>query len=176
MLHPVVSTADVFHQNRGIGPLQLLLWKDNFGWTTLKLSYSTMRKRITCYVRTWLFLYPRIHTGVGHTDNESAQHFWLGKTLTKCSCAPDRVLNLRSLDLRVKKSYSLLLLFIISSPTLYQLSHPITPTVLLYSTLQAVGTPSGVNWQHCLEILYYNSVNKANAVWMNTSAKDQLSL
>ena len=24
----------------------------------------------------------RIHTGVGHTDSESAQHFWLEKTLT----------------------------------------------------------------------------------------------
>ena len=31
-------------------------------------------------VRTWSFLRMHIHTGVGHTDSESAQHFWLGKT------------------------------------------------------------------------------------------------
>ena len=35
----------------------------------------------------WLFLCVRIHTGVGHTDNESAQHFWLGKTLTFFLCS-----------------------------------------------------------------------------------------
>ena len=28
-------------------------------------------------VRTWSFLCVRIHTRVGHTDSESAQHFWL---------------------------------------------------------------------------------------------------
>ena len=30
-------------------------------------------------VRTWWFLCVCIHTGVGHTDSESALHFWLGK-------------------------------------------------------------------------------------------------
>ena len=29
----------------------------------------------------WSFLCVRIHTGLGNTDSESAQHFWLGKTL-----------------------------------------------------------------------------------------------
>ena len=37
-------------------------------------------------VRTWSFLCVRIHTGIGHTDSESAQHVLLGKTLTNCSC------------------------------------------------------------------------------------------
>ena len=32
-------------------------------------------------MRTWSFLCMCIHMGVGHT-NESAQHFWLSKTLT----------------------------------------------------------------------------------------------
>ena len=56
--------------------------------------------------------YVRVYTwmGVGHTD-KSAPIFWLGKTLTNFSCAPDRV---RTSDLWI------------SSPTLYQLSHPIT--------------------------------------------------
>ena len=62
-------------------------------------------------VRTWSFLCVRIHTGVGHTGNESAQHFWLGKTLTNFSCAPDGV---RTSGLWI------------SSPMLYQLSHPIS--------------------------------------------------
>ena len=31
-------------------------------------------------VRVWSFLCVRIHIGFGHTDRESAQHFWLGKT------------------------------------------------------------------------------------------------
>ena len=60
-------------------------------------------------VRTWPFLCMRIHTGVGHTKNESAQHFWLGKTLTNCSCAPD---GFRTSGLSI------------STPTLYDSSHP----------------------------------------------------
>ena len=31
----------------------------------------------------WSLLCVRIHTGVGHTNSELAQHFWLGKTLSK---------------------------------------------------------------------------------------------
>ena len=31
-------------------------------------------------VRTWSFSCVRVHTCVGHTDSESAQQFWLGKT------------------------------------------------------------------------------------------------
>ena len=60
---------------------------------------------------TWSFLYVRIHTGVGHTDSESAQQFWLGKTivfLTELGCEP-RVMDGIHWILR---------------PTLYQLSHP----------------------------------------------------
>ena len=34
--------------------------------------------------RTWSFLCVRIHTGVGHTDSESAEHFWLWKTQFFC--------------------------------------------------------------------------------------------
>ena len=60
-------------------------------------------------VRTWSFLCVRIHTGIRHTD-ESAQYFWLEKTLTIVSCVPDRV---RILGLWI------------SSPALYQLSHPV---------------------------------------------------
>ena len=33
-------------------------------------------------VITWSFWCVRIHTGVWHTDNESAQHIWLWKTIT----------------------------------------------------------------------------------------------
>ena len=52
----------------------------------------------------------RIHTGLGHTENESAQHFWLRKP--QCfSCAANGVRTLGHLNL---------------SPTLYQLSHPVT--------------------------------------------------
>ena len=49
-------------------------------------------------MRTWSFLCVRIHTGVGHTDSESAQHFWLGKTDNFFLCSW-RDSNLRSLDL-----------------------------------------------------------------------------
>ena len=38
-------------------------------------------------------------TEVEHTDNESAQHFGLGKTLRKFSCAPDGVRTSGLLDL-----------------------------------------------------------------------------
>ena len=40
-------------------------------------------------VHTWSFLCVRIHTGVGQTESESAQHFWLGKSHTHFSCAVD---------------------------------------------------------------------------------------
>ena len=71
----------------------------------------------TFNVRTWSILCVRIHTGVGHTDNESAQHVWLWKTLTIFSCAPD---GIRTSGL------------CISSRTLYQLSHPVTPIFILF--------------------------------------------
>ena len=49
-------------------------------------------------MRTWSLLCVCITTGVGHTDSESAQHFWLGKTKKKFLCSW-RDLNLRPLDL-----------------------------------------------------------------------------
>ena len=40
------------------------------------------------------------YTGVGHTDNESAQQFQLGKTLTNLTCVPEGpASNLGSVDL-----------------------------------------------------------------------------
>ena len=65
-------------------------------------------------VHTWSFICVRIHMGVGHTDNESVKHFWLGKTLTNFSCAPGGA------GIRTSS-------FWISSLMLYQLSHPVTP-------------------------------------------------
>ena len=53
-------------------------------------------------VCTWSFLCVRIHTGVGLTNSESAQHFFLV------------LLRVWTSDLRIL------------SPTLYQLSHPVT--------------------------------------------------
>ena len=42
----------------------------------------------------------RIHTGVGHTDSESAQHFWLGRTHKFFLCSwRMQGLNLGSLDI-----------------------------------------------------------------------------
>ena len=56
-----------------------------------------------------------IQTGVGHTDKESAQQFWLEKTLKDFSCAPDGA--------RTTGPW-------ISSPTLYyQQSHPVAPII-----------------------------------------------
>ena len=49
---------------------------------TMTMDYRTFN------VRTWSSVCVRIHTGVGDTDSESAQHFWLGKTVTM-SCAAD---------------------------------------------------------------------------------------
>ena len=64
-------------------------------------------------VRTWSFLCVCIHTeGWAHRQRVSTT-FWLGKTLTILSCAPDGVRTAA---------------FWISSPMLYQLSHPRQPT------------------------------------------------
>ena len=59
--------------------------------------------------------YECIYTqGLGTPTDKSAQHFWLGKTLTNFSCAPDRV---RTLGLWI------------SNLTLYHLSHSVTPCI-----------------------------------------------
>ena len=74
-------------------------------------------------MRTWSFLCVRAHTGVGHTDSKSAQHFWLGKTHKFFLCSWQDS-NLHPLD---------------PSLILYQLSHPVTlwkyKAILLYSML-----------------------------------------
>ena len=54
----------------------------------------------------------------GHTDSKSAQHFWLWKNSLSFSCAPDGV--------RTSSLWT-------SSPTLYQLSHPVTQYDMLWS-------------------------------------------
>ena len=59
-------------------------------------------------VRTWSFVH---NYYTGDSDNELAQHFWLGKKNHKFLCAPDGVWTS---GLRI------------SSPTLYPLSHPVT--------------------------------------------------
>ena len=64
-------------------------------------------------VCTWSFWCLRVHTGVGHTNIESAQHFWFVKSLTNFSCAPDAD-GVRTPGL------------CISNPTLYQPSHHVT--------------------------------------------------
>ena len=66
-----------------------------------------------------------IHTGVGHIDSESAQHFdW---NLTNVFCTPD-VVRTRVTDVSE-----------MSSPTLYQLSHPVTLIALIRLSLFPLG-------------------------------------
>ena len=55
-------------------------------------------------VRTRSFLCLRVHTGFGHTDSESAQHFRLGKTRNFFLCAPDGILTI-VLWIRVRHVY-----------------------------------------------------------------------
>ena len=83
-------------------------------------------------MHTWTFLCVRIHMGFGDIDNEWAQHFLLGKTLTKFSCALHGV---RTSGLWVL------------SPTLYQLSHPVTPFSLLS---ELVTYAQGWKWPSCI--------------------------
>ena len=66
---------------------------------------------------------------VGHTDSESAQHFGLGKTnYHKCSYAPD-TFGIRTSGLWI------------SSPTLYQRSHPVPQTVSPWKTCPCPARP-----------------------------------
>ena len=71
-------------------------------------------------VRTWSILCVRMHTGVGSTDSESAQHFWLGK-IHSCFLRPWRHPPWQR-QTRVTDVIN-----IIFNPTLYQLSHPVIP-------------------------------------------------
>ena len=64
-------------------------------------------------VHTWSFWCVHIHTGDGHTDSESAQHFWLGKTQNYFLCS-------------WRGSISGHRCHRILSSMLYQLSHPVT--------------------------------------------------
>ena len=51
-------------------------------------------------VCAWSFVCVRIHTGFGHTDSKSAQHFWLTKTHKFFLCSwRGRGLNPKTLDL-----------------------------------------------------------------------------
>ena len=75
--------------------------------TELCLTWTT--GSLTCISHHF---YACVHTGVGPTDSVSAKHFWLGKTTTNVSCAPDWV--------RTSDHWIL-------NPTLCQLSHPVTP-------------------------------------------------
>ena len=50
-------------------------------WTTVSLTCVRDHSEMHACVY--------VHTGVGHTDRESAQHLWPRKTLTNLSCAPD---------------------------------------------------------------------------------------
>ena len=108
-------------------------------------------------VRTRSFWCVRIHTGVGHTDSESAQYVWLGKAKNKLlySC---------------RGSNSGHWCHGILSPMLYQLNHPVTPehwtartaVVLLFEcnvrTVQYKRSGS-LQWELCLLI------KKAVYVW-----------
>ena len=69
-------------------------------------------------LRTWSFLCVRIHTGVGHTDSESAQHFLLRKTHILFLCSR-------------RDSF----VHWILSPKLYQLSHPVTPNDMIFNRI-----------------------------------------
>ena len=60
----------------------------------------------------WSFLCVHVHTGVGHTDSESAQTFFTWKKITNFSSAPDGVQTFCH--------------WIYGVMTLYQFSHPIT--------------------------------------------------
>ena len=68
-------------------------------------------------VRTWWLLCVRVynytHGGWAHRQRVSTT-FWLGTNVTNLCCAPDAG-GVRTSDLRI------------SNPTLYQLSHPVTP-------------------------------------------------
>ena len=86
---------------------------------------------LTC-VRDHSYTCMCTHTGVGHTVNESAQHFWLGKTLTNVSCA--------SAGAGVWTSG-----LWITSLTLYQLSHPVTLCCL--HCLSQVSQKTGRWWR-----------------------------
>ena len=73
-------------------------------------------------MHTWSFFSMSIHTGVGHTY-ESAQHFDSEKTLTNCSCTPDGI-----------RTSGLWILSLMP----YQLSHPVTNTLLQCADLHSL--------------------------------------
>ena len=75
------------------------------------------------------------HTGVGQTDSESAQYFLLGKTLTNLLCVPDAG-GVQTSDLWI------------SNPTLYQLSHPITPFYISNVTIGKQSVIDGAAADH----------------------------
>ena len=75
------------------GPFRVSVIHRTLTWTT---------RSLTCVgIPSWTFFCVRIYTGVRHTDSESAQPFWLGKTHTFFSCGSDGVpaANIGSSDL-----------------------------------------------------------------------------
>ena len=90
----------------------------------------------------------RIHTGVGHTDSESAQPVWLRKT-HNLYCAPD---GIRTLDLWI------------FGPTLYPLSQPVIPALglfLFWTRTQKRTQKSRLPWDHRVPLgkCWRNSTN-----------------
>ena len=88
------------------GPFELFKGAELWSYFLVDgVTTGQRRRRRTLTWTTGCLTCVRIHMGVGHTDSESAQYFWLGKILTKFSCAPDGV---RTTGLQI------------SSQTLYQ--------------------------------------------------------
>ena len=83
-----------------------MMQSHDWGWLINDRVFSCFRNSPNSHIdyrifnmRTWSFLCIRIQTGVGHTDSESAQQFWLRKTLTIFVLCTWRGLNLGFLDL-----------------------------------------------------------------------------
>ena len=49
----------------------------------VSISWLTWKSSLAKHAENWSFLCMHTHTGVGHTDNESAQQFWLGVKLSQ---------------------------------------------------------------------------------------------
>ena len=79
-------------------PAQLLFFRACWVFSCFRNAPNSDMDYRIFKVHTWSFLCVCIHTGVGHTDSESAQHFWLGKTHNFFLCSWWD-LNLRPLNL-----------------------------------------------------------------------------
>ena len=86
-------------------------------------------------VHTLSFLCVRIHTGFGHTDSESAQHFWLGKTHKLFVCSW-RDSNVSPLDLDSN-----------AVPVESPLGGPRTPTCFIFQELHLCDSESAQHFE-----------------------------